>query len=251
MKIAICFYGLPRYSEYTLSTLKKYLLDLYDIDIYAHLWWSNEMIGQYKHRSSEDIWEADTIDILKNKLHFKKLFTEPQIKFDISDCKPCSPEPDLCHLPEIICKDTIFGVVSKWHSVHKAFSLIDNVNDYDFIIMARLDSDYSGPIDLSKLKPYILYLQDGYRAGWDRKYDDVFAVGSPDVIKFFADIYKYIGKYHKNGLVHMHLYLDKMMNQDIPVCHELYSFGVWYLHESLFKTRRKHIHLTNSIDLIK
>ena len=251
MKLALCFYGLPRYSDYTLETLKKYLLDLYDIDVYAHLWWSDEMIGQYKHRCSHDVWEADTIIKLKEKLNFKKLFTEPQIKFDISDYKPTSPEPELNNLSEIICKDHIFGIISKWNSVYRAFSLIDNPSDYDFIIMARIDSDYSIPIDISKLKSYILYLQDGYRAGWDRKYDDVFAIGSPNVIKYFADIYKYVGKYYKDGLVHMHLYLDKMMHQDIPICHEVYSFGVWYLHDTIFKTRRNHIHLTNLEQLLR
>lgn len=250
MKIALCFFGLPRYSDYILSTLKQHLLDLYNVDIYAHLWWSDDMIGQYMHRSCEDIWEANTIDQLKNKITFKKLMTEPQIKFDISDCKAISNAPDMNHLSETICKDILFGLKSKWYSAHRSFSLIENPNEYDFVIVSRLDCDYSIPIDVSKLKPSVLYLQDGYRAGWDRKYSDHYALGSPDVMKHYVDIYKYTDKYHKDGLVHLHLYFEKMMYQDIPVEHEVYPFGVWYLHDTLFKNRRKHIHLTNNLSLI-
>lgn len=40
------------------------------------------------------------------------------------------------------------------------------------------------------------------------------------------------------------------MNQDIPMKHEVYPFGVWYLHNTLFKHIRKQFHLTNNISLI-
>ncbi len=251
MKIALCFFGLPRYSEYIISTLKQHLLNLYDVDIYAHFWWSNDMIGQCKHRAATDIWEADTIDRLTNLIPFKKIVLEPQIHFDISNLKPISNEPDMKHLSVDICKDTLFGLKSKWYSTHQSFNLIDRPEEYDFIILSRLDCDYSKPIDLSMLNSNTLYIQDGFRSGWDRGYNDIFTVGHVDTIKYYADIYKYIEKYHIDGIPHMHTYFEKLLKTDVPVQHQLYSFGVWMLHESMFKNYRKNsLHLTNPAKFI-
>lgn len=251
MKVAVCFFGLPRYSDYILESFQKNVLALYDVDIYGHFWWSEEMVGTYKHREFFDTWDKDTMDVLQQKLTFKKVVIEPQIKFDLSGYKHSTTEPDLQVLTTDMCKDILFGNKSKWYSTQKAYKLIENPSDYDFIIISRLDCDYSKPIDLEVLKRDILYLQDGYRGGGDRKYNDVYAIGSPEVIHYYADIYNLTDKYHKDGLIHLHIHFEKLMTEDIPVPHVTYPFGVWIMHPSLFHYRRSSPYLTNHQTFLK
>ena len=245
MKIALCLFGLPRYSEYVLNTLKQNLLNLYDVDVYAHFWWSENMIGEFKHREFYDVWESDTVTKLEKIIPFKKLKVEPQIHFDLSNFKHISLEPDLKHLSKDICKDILFSNKSKWYSTYQSYLLIDNPTEYDFIIITRLDCDYSKPIDVSKLTTNKLYLQDGYRSGNNRKYTDVFAIGCPVAIKYYAEIYKHTDKYHVYGVFHLHTHFQKLLNYDILIDHEVYPFGVWILHPSLYTKKRQQIYLTN------
>jgi len=246
MKIALCLFGLPKYSDYVLNTLKQNVLDLHDVDIYGHFWWSEDMIGEFKHRSSHDKWEPDTIEKLKTTLSFKKLVLEPQSVFDLSGYSFTTIEPDLkAALTSKVCKDIIFSNKSKWDSTYKSYSLIDSPEDYDYIIITRLDVDYSCPLDVAKLSKEVLYIQDGYRSGADRKYSDHFAIGSPAMIYHYANIWKYTDTYHTHGLTHLHKHFEKLLNTDIIVPHEVISLGVWYLHPSLFKHMRNGIHYTN------
>lgn len=245
MKIALCLFGLPRYSEEIIETLKTYLLNHEQVDIYAHLWWSENMIGKYKHREFYDVWEADTIEKLKALLPFKKLEIEPQKIFDVSHLKAISNEPDIKHLDASICKDIQFSNMSKWYSTHRAYSLIDNPEEYDFIIINRMDSHYTKPINFEALQTNKLYLQDGYNSGGDRKYSDICAIGSPSTIKHYAEIYKHTEKYHKEGLIHLHKHFEQLMKTDIPVPHEPYPFGIWIFHPSLYKKKRPTMYITN------
>jgi hypothetical protein len=75
----------------------------------------------------------------------------------------------------------------------------------------------------------ILYIQNGFCAGNDRKYCDWFALGSPNTMQKYCNIYNYIYKYYKNGVIHMHKFIENVVN-DIQVNTIEYEFHVTIKH---------------------
>lgn len=233
MKIAVCFSGQPRFIQEYEKNIKLYLLNLYDVDIYAHFWWDKSLKGTRINMGYNDIYdERDYIQEFINTYHPKNIQYEPQKKFNIEGFCLDTIEPDLKNAYS--CeqfKELYQRVHSQWYSLQKCYQSIEHPENYDFIIRIRTDCKLNGHIQLNHLHKDRLYIQDGKCTGYTRKYADWFMVGHANVMKEFVNIYNHIYDYWHKGSIHIHRFIQSYV-EDFSIPNEAIEFN----------TRIEHIH---------
>lgn len=226
MKVAVCFSGQLRFVEEYSEYIIKNLIDLYDVDVYAHLYFDEDMLGKQFHHEFNDIYK-ENIDTFLKIYNPKKIKIDSKYEyFDDKKYKFITTEPDLINLDYNTIKNSIYRMESQWYSVSQTYNLIEEPEKYDFIIRLRTDSYIQKPILLNNLDKNILYIQSGTCAGYDRKYSDWFAIGNNDVMKYYMknmiDIFK---KLYSKDFIHMHKFIEySLLNMEIK--HINYEFHV-------------------------
>jgi hypothetical protein len=234
MKVAVIFAGQIRHTDFYASKIYQHLLNLYDVDVYAHLWYDESLIGQRIHHEHYDVFEAkDYVGEFVRTYKPKAYMVEPPRRWDMSSYAARSCEPEI-HMTPAAAHAAIERMISMWYSVNKAYSLIPNPDEYDFIVRLRTDSSLTKPIDLYALQRDKVYVETGRAAGADRRYSDWFAVGAPALMKRYADSYHHMHKYQCNGMIHMHRLVDHLLNGEgipntdhefgVPICHKAYKY---------------------------
>jgi hypothetical protein len=230
MKIAVCFSGQLRFVNEYSKYILEHLIKLYDADIYAHLWYDESMLGKPFHHEHSDLYKEKVEDFI-HIYNPKKIITEKQIDFDLSQFNMVSREYELLHFSIETIKESIHRQISQWYSVKKTYELIENPHQYDFIIRLRTDSYLTKPIDLNLLRKDILYVQTGIIAGADRKYCDWFAIGNNNVMKYYMNLFEKSVEVFSNGLFHMHRFMEyAIVSSNIPSID--YEFGVPINHQN-------------------
>jgi hypothetical protein len=234
MKIALCFSGQLRFvNEYHTFILEN-IIKLYDVDIYAHFWWNEDMLNKSFHHEYNDLYKENIGD-------FIKLYSPKKIKVD----KKYSGNSDNCiykscenhmYLDEENCKRVILTMKSQFYSVLECYNLIENADDYDFIIRLRTDCYISAPLHLHDLNKHTLYIQNSYCAGQDRKYCDWFAVGNNSVMNEYSNIYNKINSIFKEGVIHIHNFMEKATSHINRIDYE-FNVPIYFTH-NVFKFRK-------------
>jgi hypothetical protein len=153
LKIALVFSGQPRFvSGPSYESIKSNLLDKYDCDVYAHFWISNSKGNGFLDNTNPNINKIN-----KNIDDFKRLYKPIDIQIDTPIDKDTLIKPlmniDAFKFIENNNElyNTIFKNISRAISQKKAFSLIKNANNYDFIISLRTDLFINVILDLNIL----------------------------------------------------------------------------------------------------
>jgi hypothetical protein len=134
MKIAIVFGGQPRFFEGpSYDSVKKYLLDPYTCDIYAHFWFSDDSSTVYETAPWAHLpnlqFSSDTID------RFCELYKPKKIVYESpSVAPPPNREYTNAHYSR-----AGYDLSSRFHSIQRAFKLVEDPKEYDFIIYMRSD----------------------------------------------------------------------------------------------------------------
>jgi hypothetical protein len=86
MKIALCFSGQPRFVEYCAPSILENVIQNYDVDIFGHLWFDDELQSQPYKWGGNGGWkdqriEETAIDSFKKIYNPIKLVTEKSKKF--------------------------------------------------------------------------------------------------------------------------------------------------------------------------
>ena len=154
LKIAVVFYGQPRISNIdSYNSIKEHILDKYDCDVYIHTWWSKE---DYKNKINymkspwsiaQDLEVKDNIDEILEKMYNPKVIKCEKIKTfeDVNSLLKFAPNA--------------YNTMSQLYTINEASKLIENYEQYDFIIKLRLDIIiYKIPNleDLDKNKTYVI-----------------------------------------------------------------------------------------------
>jgi len=191
MKLAVCFYGQPRYYERGYQSTKN-LYKNCEIDYYAHFWGNEE-----DKNNLSSFFKSNNIIVQSQVNQFKEI--------------PCNP--DLSR----ITKD-IFTTISPLYSIQQLHNLIKNVDkDYDFWILTRTDigveSDFSlTDIGLDKNITYSSYVRGNE---WLVKYIDTkFIMCDKKNILNLTNIYNDLEGYicdQKVPLCHHHLYFKSLL----------------------------------------
>ena len=196
MKVAISISGLPRCYKEGYEELKKWFLDKYDCDVYIHTWYDTKTKFKTGHNFSLNKDYQFTEEDYKNvlELYQPKNYTfQKPIPFDVNGLT------------------SKFGVklnvsLSTFYSLQHSFNLIKESGiHYDYVIRTRFDlkfTDYISPEctflkDISLLDPnqlnYFQYSDDpSVRIS---EIDDLFAVGSLDVMDVYGNTFSYVLNY--------------------------------------------------------
>jgi hypothetical protein len=134
MKIALVFAGQPRFVDgISYHSTKYFFLDKYICDVYAHFWFQKGATYETSPWSSLKSIELpdDTID------KFHKLYNPKEIRYEPPLLEKDIVKREYHHTSN---PRTPYNNTSQMIALKKAFSLIQNPEDYDFIIKQRTDN---------------------------------------------------------------------------------------------------------------
>ena len=236
IRIALCFSGQLRFvNEYSKNILKN-LINLYDTDVYAHLWFDQSMIGKPFHHEFNDLYK-ESIDDFIRIYNPKACVTESYYSlFNERDYNFMPASNDLVSMSKESIRESIYRMESQWYSIKKSYELIENPDKYDFIIRLRTDSFITKPVVLNVLNTHTVYVQSGRQAGFDRIFCDWFALGNNRIMAKYMNIYERYKPYFSSGIIHMHVFLEKVLAElNVPVAE--YEYGVHICH-AVYKHRK-------------
>lgn len=169
-KICILFSGHLRNITDHINNFKSNLLDIliknkYEVDIYMHTWDSNitnDIIDNNdEFYKNNDI--CDIINKIKNEITIKKILIESQktVKLDnnVTNYITRIIKNKTIHLNNN--KDYVFDLTNKlyfqYYGQYKSLQMIDNIDNYDYIIKTRPDVYYTETFDIKLLNHNIVF----------------------------------------------------------------------------------------------
>ena len=182
MKIALVFSGQPRFIKESLiyQINRMFFLSKYDCDVYAHFWFSEDENQNYTSNPLAHLgnlsFDKDTIDLFSRMYNPKKikcdapLTTNELVKREYSRC------PDL---------DRLNRFFSSLLSLKKSYDIIQNPEQYDFIIRTRSDLLICRIPDLNTLSKEHIHVFDqkqGNVSG-EKSISDAFFITPPKFAK--------------------------------------------------------------------
>ncbi len=163
MKIALMLSGQPRYIKECFSSIKQNLLDLHDVDIYAHFWWDKSYIGQkFKFHALDTYKEnmgkvfLDTYGEWIKEVKFEK---QPNFNLSFLDFNSGEQADQIGDNREMWCKEVAIKQMCMWSSMRKSFDMVQN-DKYDYYIRARTDLILNQPLELEKYQNNSLYIDE-------------------------------------------------------------------------------------------
>ena len=176
MKLAIVLIGQPRSVKIGYESLKNFYLDKYECDIFSHTWFDKQFpLSLY----------GEIINLYKPK----KFLVEEQIIFDKLDRR------------DPIWKTPLQNILSMYYSMYMANQLRNLYEEttgvvYDFVMRMRTDLKISKPIELEKIEKGKLAIYEWTETVYDKVgVSDVFAIGTPDIMNIYSDLYSKIMYY--------------------------------------------------------
>jgi len=162
LKVALTFYGQPRYvkNPHIFESYRKFYLDRYDCDVFCHMWWGNPN----KFETSPwavcegEMISPDSLDYIKEK--FKPVaikHEEPRsFEFDKSALEYIDGNfTGRKHHPQFCNKKNYSNILSQLYSIQETSRLaLDYIEKtsvhYDFVALVRYDTILFGVPDLEK-----------------------------------------------------------------------------------------------------
>lgn len=223
-KFAVCFSGYPRFVKKTFNNIKENFLDgLGSYDIYANFQWNEDWKNTQIHHEFVDTYETNELEDFEQfykDLNLKKLKVNNPFVFDVSYYDKMSLEPDMILSLEK-SRDILYRMKSQYQGILDCVNLIDNPDDYEYFIRVRTDLIFHSEINMENLQSDNVLSQNGFVAGWDRKFCDWFFIVPRKHLKFYEDLAKI--EYHfKDGIRHMHKLVEEVGNSYQIEHHEFY-----------------------------
>jgi len=202
MKIAICFSGSIRDFPTCLPSLKRYLLDNLNADIFLHLWKmdnTSELETDVNFKWRNDSCAEDyVIDQLKPVSHVIDKYSEEWKTKIINDS--CIKIDKL----DAYLKSYAINACGMYYKINKCFELVEdycgkNNTKYDIVIRARLDFIFEDHVlekdFINFTDNKIFLIRDRYATHSKLVTNDKFFAGSFNAMKKMCDLFKYIHIY--------------------------------------------------------
>ena len=197
MKVAICFFGQPRWlnNPYVYMSHKKWIMDLYDTDIFIHSWINNSENNFEYADQVDDIFKnkevPDSDQIILNRYKPKEYLFEKSKTFYLS-----KETRDILEERKNLYHRRINGSfnwsennennhLSQLYSISKSIELLNN-HKYDFVFISRFDNYIYKLPNLYNLNSDALYINDKILYN----FSDVLIFGGQEHIKTFNCIDK-------------------------------------------------------------
>lgn len=212
MKVALCFSGQPRfYNSKSFESIKKFILDKYDCDIFFHFWLSKD--ENYEYSSAP--WSN-----IKDKISFSK--DTQQSIIDLYKPKNFIFEEPKEFKEFIIESDYLSkNMPSMFYSMKASNELrlkyqIKSEKKYDWIIRIRSDTFLESFPDLYSLNNNILYVPDN--CGNPELYNDNFSICGGNVLNIVYNVFDSIKEY-SNGENYSpeYMWFTHLKKNNIPI----------------------------------
>tara|TARA_B100001113_G_C21030142_1_gene587625 strand:- start:291 stop:1085 length:795 start_codon:yes stop_codon:yes gene_type:complete len=210
-KFAVCFSGYPRWVRKSFDTIKSNILDgLGEYDIYANFQWNEDnWKGQQIHHEYHDVFEVNELEEFKElygSLNLKKLNVIKPYSFGnlLDNVKGSIPDLQL-NLEQ--SKDCFYRMKSQCQGMYDVTKLIDNLEDYEYVIRMRTDLVTFAELDLINYESEFPMNQDGFVAGADRFWCDWFFIIPTSKIDFLKDLSH--GPLENGIVIHIHDFVGK------------------------------------------
>jgi hypothetical protein len=156
MNIALCLQGQPRNWLQGYEHLNREIISKYDVDVYAHTWWSEEMVGTYYDSAP---WapknykvETDLINKIDSLYKFKQIIYESSKTFIPNRNYNISRNHD----------EVFNSLNSRYYSCNKVLTLVEeSAIEYDWLLISRFDIGIFSPMpDLHSLLQDKIYVSN-------------------------------------------------------------------------------------------
>lgn len=188
INVAICLSGQPRFCwGKSYDSIKKYLLDIYNCDVYCHFWLKKEDNYNYPFSPHLNCFKDGV------KINYQETTKQISDLFKPISCVIEEPrEFKQFYIPKIQQNYAIKNFPSMFYSIHQADLLRQQNNNqkYDFVIRCRTDTLLGSFPDLSKLEKGYLYIPDNCPN--PIVYNDNFSICSPDVAERVYNLFTYL-----------------------------------------------------------
>lgn len=210
MKAAVIFSGYPRFVEECHKNISENLLSqLTDYDIFARFQWSDKTLGQKIHHEFDSVFQKDETksfqELYADKI--KRLEVIEPMTFDTSWYNSTYSQLPWLNLEE--SREVVSRLKCQYKCLEDAVSMIENTQEYTHIIRIRTDIIFSQKVNVEELLEDRIVVQDGYVAGFDRRFSDWFLCCPVRYSGFFSDLAN-LEEHYKHGLVHMHNLMEKL-----------------------------------------
>jgi len=208
MKIAIFFCGSIRSFPTCYPSIKRYLLNNLNADIFLHLW---KMSNVSNLETNIDFkWQNDlcnenyVIDKLKPVKYIIDEYSDKWEKEILTECKI-----DITKLININEKNYGINACGMYYKIFKAFELVEEYSkinniQYDIIIRARLDFIWEDNIFITDFinnnDNNIFLIRDRYATKAKVNSNDKFFAGNMTVMKKMCNLFNEIHNYQKAGI---------------------------------------------------
>jgi hypothetical protein len=191
IKVAVCLSGHLRTFNDAYPALKKYLLDLYDCDVFIHTW---DMLGVQIRGADAPVSrkKADVeINRVCNLLHPKKITVEQSRQFQISN---------LIRHKNYEGRD-VSGMQSMFYKIEQCNTLKtsyekENNFKYDCVVRIRPDIVLESPIIIKKDELEYLHIPNHGDYGG---FNDQMAFSSSQIMDIYSSLYSKLHKYLEIG----------------------------------------------------
>ena len=194
MKLAICYFGYPRFYRKGFESTKKLYYNC-SIDYYGHFW------GNYEIENE-----------VSNFFKPEKFIFEKQVK----EFKNLNCELNLSRITK-----SVFDTISPLYSMQKLHNIIKDCNkEYDFWILTRTDIGVDGDFSLKNINYDKDKIYSTYNFGdeWLNKYIDAkFTMCNKESILHLTNIYDDLEEYvcdKKIPLCHHHLFFHSLLKSN-------------------------------------
>lgn len=194
-KLALCLSGQPRYLDVGYNSIKQ-LLDFYDIDVFIHTWYDEDLVGQQYEMSEllrynrRCIREKNVIDNIKMLYSPKQIIHEPSRIFETYDANYGLCLPNSVH--------SMFYSIYKSNELKKLFEF-ENKFTYDAVIRCRFDIVIENFLldDIDTSKYYVS--GEIHRSGQYNIPNDQFCISSSSNMDLYSNLFNNLEQYYKNG----------------------------------------------------
>lgn len=163
IKIALCFYGQPRYvdnTEVPKSYAKFFNNPDYHVEAFGHCWYSNKVVyssSSWTQKHEDCVADDNAISTLYKYYNFSKLLVEKPRTFSFNNPEFKEKYKQVQHhINHTDQREN--NTLSQLYSIEMATKLAPD--NFDYYVLCRYDTVLTGIPDFNLLNPNTLYLPD-------------------------------------------------------------------------------------------
>ena len=198
LRVAVCLYGQPRNFELSWPTIKKYLVENNNADLFFHFWTSHPLESHCFGDDRDRNWQVIEDNKILEWTNPSAYLFEEQVNFDTSKYKKA-------HSP-------VFNLLSFTYSLQKSHSLYGE-NDYDIVVHCRADLCFNDFVNFKDVSDEVLYIEHRGTSG------DQFAYSTAKTMKLFSSCFEHFDAlYAQLGYLHAETFFRlHMQNNNIAI----------------------------------